>query len=272
MIARPADPNPSAVTPGPPLSLDERSGKALVNATRSYVEQSRAKSWRLHNYHHANVAKLGGPAIGSFPIMTTTEWRTASRGRRFFYRFSRHPLTMLLAYITIFFYSLTIEPLLKTPRKNWDSVASLAVHGGALALLWSLGGFALALLVLILPFAIASSLGAYLFYAQHNSAGIRMFRPEEWTYFRAALQSASFLDMGRVMSWFLGNIGYHHVHHLNPGIPFYRLTEAMSAIPELQHPTVTTLWPRDVIAAFRSNLWDEAASRLVSYREAAVRA
>lgn len=337
---------PGLATPAP-FSPDERAGKALLNATRPYVEQTHRRSWALvastfaalaasstaaalapwtparlaasvlgglvmgrtfilyhdfmhgamlrgsrlakilmhavgllmlapprswresHNYHHANVAKLGGPAIGSFPIMTTTEWRTASRGRRFAYRLYRHPLTMLLAYVTIFFYSLTIEPLFKTPRKNWDSLLSLAVHGGALALLCSLGSFALALFVLVLPFAIASSLGAYLFYAQHNSTGIRMFPPEEWTYYRAALQSASYLEMGRAMRWFLGNIGYHHVHHLNPSIPFYRLPEAMSAIPELQHPTVTSLRPRDVRASFRSNLWDERAMRLISYREAA---
>ena len=228
------------------------------------------RSWKeSHNYHHANVAKLGGPAIGSYPILTTAAWRRASRGKRFRYRFSRHPLTILTAYLTIFAFTLTAEPLVRNPRKNWDSLLAVAFHGGAIALLWALGGLSLAFFVVLLPFAIAAALGAYLFYAQHNSEGIRMFPPEEWTYYRAALESASYLDVGPAMSWFLGNIGYHHVHHLNPSIPFYRLPEAMAAIPELQHPPVTSLRPRDVIACLRSNLWDADAGRMVSYREAA---
>ncbi len=231
------------------------------------------RSWReSHNYHHANVAKLGGPAIGSYPILTTAAWRQASRGQRFGYRFSRHPLTILAAYLTIFAFTLTLQPLFRSFRKNWDSLLALTIHGGAIALLWMLGGPSLAFFVVLLPFGIAAALGAYLFYAQHNSEGIRMFPPEAWTYYRAALESASYLDVGPTVGWFLGNIGYHHVHHLNPSIPFYRLPEAMAAIPELHHPTVTSLRPPDVIACLRSNLWDEDAGRMVSYREAARRA
>lgn len=96
-----------------------------------------------------------------------------------------------------------------------------------------------------------------------------MLQANEWTYYRAALESSSYLKMGRVMSWFLGNIGYHHVHHLNRLIPFYRLPEAMAATPELQHPTVTSLHPRDILACLRLNLWDEDAGRMVSYCEVA---
>jgi omega-6 fatty acid desaturase (delta-12 desaturase) len=72
------------------------------------------------------------------------------------------------------------------------------------------------------------------------------------------------------MDWFTGNIGYHHVHHLNPRIPFYRLPEAMAALPELQNPRVTTLHPRDIVACLRQNLWDPARQRMVTYREARI--
>lgn len=228
------------------------------------------RSWReSHNYHHANVAKLNAPAIGSYPIMTTTEWRQASRRRRFFYRMSRHPLTILSAYLTIFGFTITVQPLLKHPRKNWDSALALLVHGLVIAGLWALAGPATAFFVLMLPFTIAAALGAYLFYAQHSFPGIKMFPAIEWTYYRAALESSSYLKMGPTLSWLLGNIGYHHVHHLNPQIPFYRLPEAMAAIPELQHPTITTLRPGDIRACLRANLWDEETSRMVSYREVA---
>jgi len=70
------------------------------------------------------------------------------------------------------------------------------------------------------------------------------------------------------MQWFTGNIGYHHVHHLNVRIPFYRLPEAMAAIPELQSPATTSLAPREILDCFRSSLWDEDLQRMISYREA----
>ena len=226
------------------------------------------RSWRAsHNYHHANVAKLGKSGVGSYPLMTIAEWSKATPRQRFVYRLSRHPLTILSAYFTIFGLTITVSPLLKHPRKNWDSLLALVLHGGMMFGLWVIGGPWLVFFVVVLPFAIASALGAYLFYAQHTFPGIKMLQANEWTYYRAALESSSYLKMGRVMSWFLGNIGYHHVHHLNRLIPFYRLPEAMAAIPELQHPTVTSLHPRDILACLRLNLWDEHAARMVSYHE-----
>ena len=73
---------------------------------------------------------------------------------------------------------------------------------------------------------------------------MKVIPTEEWSHFRAALESSGYLKLGPVMSWFSGNIGYHHVHHLNWKTPIYRLPEAMQAIPELQRATVTGLWPR----------------------------
>ena len=172
------------------------------------------RSWRSsHNYHHANVAKLNVTVVGSYPIMTTAAWRQASRGQRFRYRLSRHPLTILSAYLTIFGFTITVEPLLKHPRKNWDSALALLVHGGAIAGLWVLGGPSLAFFVLVLPFALAAALGAYLFYAQHSFLGIGMLPPEEWTYYGAALESSSYLKMGRIMSWLAWE------HRLSPCAP-----------------------------------------------------
>jgi omega-6 fatty acid desaturase (delta-12 desaturase) len=76
------------------------------------------------------------------------------------------------------------------------------------------------------------------------------------------------MRLNKVMQWFTGNIGFHHIHHLNVRIPFYRLPEVMDAIPELQSPVTTTLGPRDIRDCFRCCLWDEGRQRVVSYREA----
>lgn len=226
-------------------------------------------TWRAsHNYHHANVGKIIGSQIGSFPIMTIEMWRKASPMKRAYYRVARHPITILFSYLTIFFYSNTLETFLKHPRKHWDAGLAIVVHGGVVAALWSLWGFAMALYVLVLPFAIAAALGAYLFYAQHNFKGMYILPLDEWSNPLASLKSCSYMKLGRIMRWITGNIGYHHIHHLNLAIPFYRLPEAMNAVPETQHPVVTTLSPQDIRDCFRLKLWDEREERMVSYKEA----
>ncbi|MBW2471931.1 MAG: fatty acid desaturase [Deltaproteobacteria bacterium] len=238
------------------------------------------QSWRhSHNFHHANVGKaipveegefsLLTSDIGAVPLMTTTMWEEASFWQRLRYRISRHPVTILSAYVTVFLFSITLVPLLNDPRKFWDGALSLLVHGGLVAALWSFAGFPVAFFAFLLPFAIAAASGAYLFFAQHNFEGLRILPSEEWSHFRAALESSSYMKLGPIMNWFTGNIGYHHVHHLNSLIPFYRLPEAMAAIPELQSPVVTTLRPRDIITCLRLSLWDVRSQRLVTYRTAA---
>jgi len=237
------------------------------------------RHWRFsHNFHHAHVGKVivgnkkAFPVltsdIGSFPLMSTDNWKQATAWQRLRYRISRHPLSILGAYFTIFFLVSCVNPLVREPRKYWDGALALLAHGGLIALLWLFLGFDAALFAVLLPFAIASALGAYLFYAQHTYEGLRILPAEQWTYFEGALESSSYMKLSPIMSWVTGNIGYHHVHHLNPHIPFYNLPEAMAAIPELQNATTTSLRPRDIAACFRANLWETSTQRMVSYRAA----
>jgi acyl-lipid omega-6 desaturase (Delta-12 desaturase) len=179
----------------------------------------------------------------------------------------RHPLIIVLGYFTIFLFSVCLLPLLRRPTRYWDSALSLLARVSVVAALWVFGGFDAAFFALLLPMAIAAAMGGYLFYAQQSFPGMRILPDKKWRHFRAALLSSSYLRLGRVMRWFSGNIGFHHVHHLNSLIPFYRLPQAMAAIPELQHPAVTTLRLRDVIACFRANIWDDAAGRMIRYRD-----
>lgn len=228
------------------------------------------RSWRKsHNYHHTHVGRLAHASVGSFPLMTTDMWREAAPLQRLAYRISRHPVTILLAYVTIFLVNVTLLPLLRDPRRHWDSAVALVVHGGLVAAVWWSFGFAAVFFAILLPVSIAAALGGYLFFAQHNFRGMELLPPDRWTHHDAALVSSSYMRTGPVMRWFTGNIGYHHVHHLNPRIPFYRLPEAMAALPQLQHPHVTTLHPRDIADCFRLGLWDPQRAELVSFREAA---
>jgi omega-6 fatty acid desaturase (delta-12 desaturase) len=227
------------------------------------------RSWkRSHNFHHSHVGEVSTAGVGSFPLITARMWRAATPAQRAGYRASRHPLIVVFGYITVFFFSICLLPLLTEPRKHWDSALSLLAHGSLIAALWFFGGFDAAFFAVLLPMTVASLAGSYLFFAQHSFRDMQIVPPEEWSFDKAALVSSSYMRLNRVLQWFTGNIGFHHVHHLNVSIPFYRLPEAMAAIPGLQSPTTITLSLRDIMATFRASLWDEDLRRMVSYREA----
>jgi omega-6 fatty acid desaturase (delta-12 desaturase) len=222
--------------------------------------------WReTHNYHHNHTAQLVGSHIGSFATMTTQQWAEATAGQRFYYKMVRHPLTVVFAYFTIFMLDMCLMSFLRSPRKRWDSLVGLLVNWGATAfILWKFGA-ATFFFGYFLPIFVATATGAYLFYAQHNFDDLQIQKREEWAYDVAALRSSSYMETGPVMAWFTGNIGYHHVHHLNPTIPFYRLPEAMSGLPELQSPGKTILCLREIASNFRLKLWDAEQERMVGY-------
>ena len=226
------------------------------------------RSWKFsHNYHHGHVGKLSADSTGAFSIMTTDMWREASLATRLSYRIERHPLTIIAGYITVFLFSVTLLPFLRNPARHWDSLLVLLGHASLIAALWFFGGFDVVFFVVLLPMTIASMIGSYLFFAQHSFQDMHILSEKDWTYSRAAMESSSFMKLNKLMAWFTGNIGYHHIHHLNVRIPFYRLPEAMDAISELQSPVTTTLSPRDILSCFRCCLWDEGLQRMVSYRE-----
>jgi omega-6 fatty acid desaturase (delta-12 desaturase) len=229
------------------------------------------EAWRRsHNHHHGHIGKLDdGAAPGEFPLMTTEQWRAASAWKRFQYRVSRHPLIILFAYGTIFGWSLCLRTFLQNPKLYAGSGIALVLHAGLIVLVWSLLGFGSALFGVILPMVVATALGGLLFFLQHSFDGAHVHDADEWTFHDAAIDSSSYLDLGPVMHWFTGNIGYHHVHHLNHRIPFYRLPQAMKAIPELQAPPTVRPRVREIALAFHRCLWDPAAARMVSIREAA---
>jgi omega-6 fatty acid desaturase (delta-12 desaturase) len=222
--------------------------------------------WReTHNYHHAHTAKIVGSNVGSYAMVTTEMWQRMTRRERALYRAIRHPLTILLAYFTVFFWGMGVQPFARAPRKHAAAGATAALHVAAWATAVATGTFRPFFFAFALPLSVACALGAYLFYAQHNFPDMHVQPREAWSYGRAALESSSYMSMGPVMRYFTGNIGYHHVHHLNPQIPFYRLPEAMDAVPALQSPGRTTLSPRDALACFRLKLWDPARGRMVGY-------
>ena len=222
---------------------------------------------RSHNHHHNNNAKLYSANIGSYPIMTKQKFMEASKEDRFLYLAVRHPLNMFFAYFTTFIYGMCIQSFLSSFRRHWDSLLVLTLHVGFAVFLFVQFGWLTWFLTFFLPFFLSHMLGAYLFYAQHNFPGVVFCDNTEWNYNNAALKSSSFMKMNPFWNWVTANIGYHHIHHLNARIPFYRLPEVMAAIPELQQATVTTLNPKDIIACLKLKVWDSEQNKMVGYPE-----
>lgn len=228
------------------------------------VALSPSSIWRSsHNHHHHHNSKLRGSHIGSFPIMTSDQFEKTSPGKRFAYLFVRHPLTIACGYAFMFLYGMCVNPFLNHPRKHFDCLIALVVHIAIGIALFRFGGWAALLLVQTLPSAIAYGIGSYYFYAQHNFPDVSFHDRDGWTYEKAALESSSYMRMGPIMQWFSANIGFHHIHHLNDHIPFYRLPEVMQSMPELQNPKVTSLHPADILACLRLKVWDVQKQQMV---------
>jgi len=220
--------------------------------------------WRSsHNHHHHHNSKLRGSHIGSFPIMTKAQYLRSSKASRFHYLFMRHPLTILFGYVFVFFYGMCVYPFLNNRRQHYDCLIAVVVHLTIAVVVTWLFGWAALLLTQILPHFVASAIGTYLFYAQHNFPTATFFDRSGWAYEKAALESSSFMKTGPLMAWFTANIGYHHIHHLNARIPFYRLPEARRKIVELATPKTTSLSPLEIIRCLRLKVWDPEAQRMV---------
>jgi acyl-lipid omega-6 desaturase (Delta-12 desaturase) len=222
--------------------------------------------WReTHNYHHQHNAKLIGSHIGSYPMLTPAMYAGLPPLQRLLYRFVRSPLNMVFAIFTVFGFGMNLSPFLRAPKKHWAGLLCLVIVVGLGVGLGLAGHFDAYVFGWLLPMAVAAASGSYLFYAQHNFPGMHVADRATWTFSGAAIDSSSYMKMGGFMKWMTANIGYHHVHHLNATIPFYRLPEAMEAIPELNHPGETSWWPTDVLAALRLKLWDPEKQRLVPF-------
>ncbi len=222
---------------------------------------------RSHDHHHAHNSKLYTSSIGSYPIVTKEDFLKASKKERFVYLMVRHPLTIAFGYFFAFLFGMTIRSLVNGGKKHIDSLYAMIFHYAIGAAIWISFGWVSFLLGFLLPAMISSAMGAYLFYAQHNFPEAQFSTKEEWDFAFAALKSSSYMKMNKLMHWFTGNIGYHHIHHINSKIPFYRLPEVYHNIKELQNPGITKLTPGEIIKCFRLKVWDPETRRLVGMKE-----
>lgn len=246
---------------------NSRAGKIIFTIYGIFILAPSSIWKRSHDYHHKHNSKLFSASIGSYPIMTREKYQESTKNERFVYLFTRHPLTILFGYFSMFFYGMCLQSFISSPRRHWDSLLAVTIHVAGAAAIIFFFGWVMWLVVFFVPFFIAFMLGAYLFYAQHNFPGVTFADNGGWTYVNAAVESSSFMKMNPFWRYVTANIGYHHIHHINARIPFYRLPETMRSIPELQQVKITTLNPLDVAACFRLKIWDSAQQKMITLRE-----
>ena len=221
---------------------------------------------RSHDHHHNHNSKLFSASIGSYPIVTRKKYLEMTGVQKFTYLAIRHPLTILLGYFSMFILGMCVRSFVSNPRKHYDSLIALVLHITIATLLFIFVGWQAWFFMFFLPFFISLGMGAYLFYAQHNFPGVEFYENKDWVYEKAAHESSSYMKMHPIMEWFTGNIGYHHIHHLNSKIPFYRLPEVMKKITELQNCKTTSLSPKSVSECFKLKVWDQETNQMIGVR------
>jgi omega-6 fatty acid desaturase (delta-12 desaturase) len=222
--------------------------------------------WRWeHAIHHATAGHLDKRGTGDVWTMTVQEYLESSRWKRFAYRMARNPIILFVIAPLYLFLIRQRFPSGKANERERRSVywMNLAILGMA-AGLSAIFGIEAYLVLQLTMIAVASSLGVWLFYVQHQFEGVYWERAEEWDYTAAALQGSSFYKLPRVLQWFSGNIGFHHIHHLSSRIPNYNLERCHKAHPLFQKVKPLTLLPSFKSFGFR--LWDEPRRQLVSFR------
>jgi acyl-lipid omega-6 desaturase (Delta-12 desaturase) len=223
---------------------------------------------RAHASHHATSGNLDRRGFGDVTTLTVREYRAAPFRSRAAYRLYRNPLVLLLVGAPLHFIVLQRLPprMSFSSRETWRSVLSLDaaifVFYGTLA---AVVGFKALLLVYLPMILIASWIGGWMFYVQHQFQNANWASDRDWEFQVAAIKGSSYCVLPHLLRWFTGSIGLHHVHHLNSMIPNYRLQECLEDSPELQ--SMSRLTVAQSVTCVRLALWDEERQKLVGFRD-----
>ena len=221
--------------------------------------------WRHdHAVHHASVGDLDRRGVGDIMTLTVKEYQQKSGWDRFVYRVMRHPLALFtVGPLGLFLINNRFSTRASGKRERysvyWTNLALLVI---VLLMGVTIGLKAFILVMLPIMF-LGTTAGVWLFYVQHQFEGVYWERHERWDYLSAALKGSSYYKLPRILQWFSGNIGFHHIHHVSPRIPNYYLEKCHRENPMFQQVTTLTL-----LSSMKSMflcLWDEDKRELVGF-------
>jgi omega-6 fatty acid desaturase (delta-12 desaturase) len=222
--------------------------------------------WRFeHAVHHAGSGDLDRRDLGSVWTLTVQEYLEAPWWKRFAYRVMRNPVVLLgvvPSFLFLVYHRFASRRASRRDRYSvyWTNAAMLAL-GILLSLVMGLKAY---LVIQLSIMTVAATAGVWLFYVQHQFEGVNWQRHGEWDYATAALEGSSFYKLPRILQWFSGNIGFHHVHHLSPRIPNYNLEKCHNEGAMFQQVKAITLLSS--LKSLSLHLWDESQNKLVGYR------
>ena len=245
--------------------LPSRTWNDIVGWVTGILTATPYSHWRReHAIHHATSGHLEQRGTGDITTLTVREYLSLKWARRAKYRIYRNPLILL-----------GFGPTILLLKHRWPTRGMagkreiINVHGTNLALaamittLSLLIGFREFMLIWLPIVLLSGTIGVWLFYVQHQFEDAYWRDGEEWDYATAAVAGSSYFRLPKVLQWFTGNIGFHHVHHLSPKIPNYRLERCHRENPTFQKVTTLTLWQS--IRTLGLKLWDEESHRMVGF-------
>jgi omega-6 fatty acid desaturase (delta-12 desaturase) len=220
--------------------------------------------WRHdHAIHHASAGDLDRRGTGDVTTLTVKEYMALPWYKKIGYRIIRNPLILFTVGAFVVF-TLTHRFWMPGAGRRekasvvWTNVALVMVIGG---LMWLIGWKEF-LLVEVPVLFFASSAGVWLFYVQHNFDPTYWERHNNWEFFKAGMDGSSFYKLPKILQWFTGNIGFHHIHHLSPKIPNYKLEQCHRENPAFQIKPLTMM---DSLKSLTFRLWDEERKMLVGF-------
>jgi omega-6 fatty acid desaturase (delta-12 desaturase) len=249
-----------------------RRANRVVGYLTGLITLTPFEKWqRSHAEHHATVGDLDRRGVGDVWTLTLAEYVAASKPKRLFYRVFRNPFIMFgIGPGLVFVFN---NRICRPGAHLRERFSVYFTNAGALAILavayLTVGVWPL-LLTQVSTLLIAGAVGVWLFYVQHQFEDAYWARRPEWQPMRAALEGSSYYKLPKVLQWVTGSIGLHHIHHVQPRIPFYNLQRCQDAVAAFQ--AVPPLTIRGSLRSLRLRLLDEARQRMVTWKEVAGRA
>ncbi|MEL3974556.1 fatty acid desaturase [Rossellomorea oryzaecorticis] len=219
-----------------------------------------------HTVHHATSGNLDKRGTGDIWTLTVDEYKAAPLKLRLAYRFYRNPIVMfVLGPIWVFLIKNRFNRKGARKKERMNTYLVNVLIAAVAVLLGVTVGWQQFLIVQGSIFMISGAAGIWLFYVQHTFEDSYFEEDKEWEYVLAAVEGSSYYKLPKVLQFLTGNIGYHHIHHLSPRVPNYRLEETHNSIPDLQHvPTITLATS---LTSLRFRLWDEDRKNFVSFKD-----